>query len=1528
MNDFWKYEDKQKQLTPTSVRQGKPAWMTGQAQQPQAPQGWFQRNVLQPFGKAAGWYHEKVLQPISAAVTAPWSPAVEGGRPGESWFERELREYRGWEAPKYAKGVSEFFLDPLWLIGLGAPAVGLASKAGIMGPRAVKAVQPLLKAERGGLKVLAAPIELPLKGVAKIVKPAIQRFREPVSRLFELPAVKEHMGQLFTQDWQRRMAQTLGKVPVVRGVVRAIGGPAAAVKNPWDELQRLGKLPRLEREATIRKLGDKEMENMVMGVVVMQEDVLRRLGGTVNQGLAHLKMQGDSLKLFGIDKNAMCQAIRPKAGYEQASRAVSDVFENPKIWQLTPEQQLFIDTSAEVWTKMEALMVKEGLSPQKMIFPEGGQWLHRKLIGKRTPEGKLYEITKPTGVADRYYTRELDGFNAGIRYEPNPIVRLQEAMNNGSRQIAQKRAAELIKPLGAIPIERAPVWVREQYFAKTLELKQAKGATSVAWKALSAGYRPSLNTIQALKRSTNVAVAAAGKKLHQLFPEATWAFRHQPEVVVREATKVIQEAEEAYIKAGGSKIAHKDADMIADGLTETWQRVDRGAAELEAEIEYLAQAVLESPVLSTRFPQLYTVTVKGVKQQRTRYVSLADIVPSTGQFKGEIAYLTKKQYEMITGKEARASILTPDGKNVRWEYALDDIAKTLGYEERAIGTRYQPDELLRLDIETAWADRRQLEGLKGFLAEERETIEAIRRFQQELREGLEHKLPRPEFGMPEAGVQAGAFGVPEKVVRPIGPPEVQTTLEAYGKLLEAKPVVLMGKEVRETTLKGMHKSLKEAETVARLEYFQARALHTREMAAARKAGPIEGMIRRGAYAGRVFPQEVSRAMNKYYEDVGSKWMEVASTLSGTSRTLVAALDLSAPFIQGLAGMARHPKQWATATGKMFQFFKNPQLLHEYMIKAENVAAREARIAVGGTTQTFEYFERLVGLYGVAERMPGKAGVAARKTLETTYGRAEAAFTGFGEVFRDEMWKAMAPRHPNELAELARHLDRLTGVMSTSALGIPLTQRQIESGWLFFAPRYTRAGFALVGDVFKGGLSGAEARKALGSMAGAGLAMYFAICFKLGQEPNLDSSTGRFMTIKVGHEHIGIGSFMTSFVRFAADVTASALSIGENKPMDFTTMSRWDNPFLRFMYNKSAPLTGAISSLASHKDYLGEPIETPAEYGRYLADLVTPIWMQAATTQQPRAQVPALAAEFAGLRAFPKSTWERLGELRDYHAQTQYRRDYDQLDQLEKRKVNQRPDVEKLADEAKEEQQRRFGGEPYTRWQVEVDANRGLRSNRWEMLQREYDAGRLTGRDLRQKVADIMGQYVAVSEAVNARYPEVMERFEEAREKPKQFVFDKAYDEYVSLIYDPRLEDEYGNPAYDEINRRKQLIRQKYGEAVWAKVQEYLMLGRGEPPVVLELRQARELLRPYWEIRDTLYNRYPQLKRLRDEIDRLKASGDPQDYLRAQYISKMSPQLRQVERMIEQLQLRWRVRNPEGNRLLQKFYGRAPLQARR
>ena len=86
------------------------------------------------------------------------------------------------------------------------------------------------------------------------------------------------------------------------------------------------------------------------------------------------------------------------------------------------------------------------------------------------------------------------------------------------------------------------------------------------------------------------------------------------------------------------------------------------------------------------------------------------IIQRTGDEKGEIAQLTLHQYRAYMKRAPNPSILTKDGKHVIWEYAMDDMAKTLGFKGN------NADDQFRKAIYEAKDRRDKIEQIKYSLA--------------------------------------------------------------------------------------------------------------------------------------------------------------------------------------------------------------------------------------------------------------------------------------------------------------------------------------------------------------------------------------------------------------------------------------------------------------------------------------------------------------------------------------------------------------------------------------------------------------------------------------------------------------------------------------------------------------------------------------------------------------------------------------------------------------------------------------------
>lgn len=629
--------------------------------------------------------------------------------------------------------------------------------------------------------------------------------------------------------------------------------------------------------------------------------------------------------------------------------------------------------------------------------------------------------------------------------------------------------------------------------------------------------------------------------------------------------------------------------------------------------------------------------------------------------------------------------------------------------------------------------------------------------------------------------------------------------------------------------------------------------------------------RHPVFKNALFPKDVVKTSEKLLLDDSQKWLSSTASASGLSRMLTAAMDLSAPFIQGAAVWGRNPVAWGKGVKNMLEYAWQPTSYYKYLVDPTVHAVRMERILAGGSSSTFEFFKALAPLQRQAARIPG-IGRGIQKGIGESWGRAETAFTGFGEVARNEMWKAL--RRPgmtdDVLMDLSRTIDRMTGVMSTEALAIGRTQQDFENAFVFFAPRYTRAGLAFVGDALKGGMTGAEARKALASLTASGVAFYYGATKALGQQPNFDPSSGRFMTIQIGDSHVGVGGIMTAMARLAYDIGVTAVEDPSNLliPIRDGKLNRKDNPFVKFMYSRTAPVTSLLmGTVVEQSNYFGEPFESVKDWGEFLANKITPIASQQivefglnklAGEEQRPFDYPAVAFEFGGLRRFPKASWELMDEERDRISIRDNGKPYDDLNDLEQTRVDKEDTIRKLQSEIDTLTVAR-GDETdvgFINRSRERDLARKVYEGAVSNLSDAYSAGAIDGIKFREEVANAGYGLGVTYKHIDSQpeYKEVLEALQKPRKIKDKHLEDIAFSEYMDRQYrkDDRgmteFEDQYGIFQFDKYNAFIEEFRAKYGDEIY----QYVLDKKEErdanlPPLFKELQQAKTVMRPYWAV---------------------------------------------------------------------------------
>ena len=666
-----------------------------------------------------------------------------------------------------------------------------------------------------------------------------------------------------------------------------------------------------------------------------------------------------------------------------------------------------------------------------------------------------------------------------------------------------------------------------------------------------------------------------------------------------------------------------------------------------------------------------------------------------------------------------------------------------------------------------------------------------------------------------------------------------------------------------------------------------------------------------AYAGLLFEnaadaKRIAAAHNLTPQGAKEAITEWTAKVGDVIRLGRTGFDFGYWLIQGLptAGLiagrfaAGHPKQaaelakaWGKSVGTGFDAFVRPERLMKTLMKDADVtkeAIENGMQLSKAATDVFQAVQQRTLLHGIP--VVGKALDEVVSDLAKSF---ERAFVAPGDYIRLEYYKVLrntAAKKPGGLQELTSTLNKMTGALSSNAAGITRTQQQIERGFLFFSPRYTRASMALIADVYKGGLQGELARQSMVGMLGLGMATYIAYTQVMGQEAHLDPSDGKFMTVKIGDDRVGIGGFWTQFAKTTARISETAWD--EDARQTFTGEDWRRNPILRWIRSRSAPGAGVGWDLAVGEDFMGRAIEGPADFTKHVGTQLSPIWLENALLAEPyKTGLVGNVGEVFGGRVRPLSAAERRRELRDALAVDSYGKEWHDLNGLQQKKIRSgsapnvsNMDIVNLAElEELALSQRALTGEEqdnniekyYLKIEEINDEWMGNVGPGIDFLNAgQIDPGRF--KDLYLSSANAIRR--AKMEEANdpeGDYKLALEYFSELTEEfGEDHPEDVAYAQYIADII---ATDAFDDPEGFDFRRRNEAINSfklKWGEDVYAYVQERFQEGREIPAIVIEFWKGRERFEYYWSsVEEESLAAIPNSNKARDDYYRWLESTD-------------------------------------------------------
>jgi len=963
-----------------------------------------------------------------------------------------------------------------------------------------------------------------------------------------------------------------------------------------------------------------------------------------------------------------------------------------------------------------------------------------------------------------------------------------------------------------------------------------------------------------------------------------WGIRYSPNPEEWIGTYI----EEAFKKIGDERFAlmvaeygTKPSVILAERAPELVARAELTQAELAGAAKF--ESVINRAIRGERLPE---ATLKAMEKQfpelgyRLRYLTKE---PTTVKALGKYIE-TLKRYPEKPGRlpsdhrMAEAFSVMPFEERLAYRYVIEDLAVKTGDKGakrilKALDSvdtlpRYTPSEGLPKDM-FGYPQKGMVEGVARVTRLSADDY--TRLVELHKRAGL----PPPDVALKPMIEGIEAETIIKKVAYEL--PPVKTGAERLAAL---------------NSLKLEAKALKEAR---RGPFWQAKSEKALEMEKIRQPGIEHGYIMQPMFGGRLYDREFIDVVNMWFgHKSGLKALRFTSDLAGILRITKAALDFSWQAIQGMPsfGLAHaylliNPPigvklmgQWYRGFWYSVNSFFRPEVFYK-MMKGKFGKLSTERIGFGGSSQAIDYFEVL----GAKTGFGGFGAKALRRIPLDPFGRAEVAWLSGGEYVRNTFWEILAPSaiKRGQEFQLVRFLDRMTGIIDTAGMGVPQLTRQLESSFMWFAPRYTRACASVLASIFRGGYTGQMARKALGGMVSAGVLYYSALQYGLAtlegkshddawdsvlegfgvvQDPITKEwgwkPSARFMTIKIGNYYMGLGSFWYGLLRLSGNIMATVNEVGDREIIDFIKIIKngsvnRDNPFVYWWFTRTSPVTSNIVQLAEHRDFLGYPIESVDEYLMHIAKMFEPIWLEQGVNPlvfpswSTDAEIPEglarqliIPAELFGLRTFPESGWVRFYDKAKEYIPSMPREELDEAqigawrdDKLEwahltdVQKMNllaRYSDLNDLYIEAQADSAVRDSG-IWGQWQEVMAESKEIYYDRINQLTGQLIMGEIDTREYRDMAGEAGQMYGVSLETIerDPTYSDIYNYFAKKEEEEDKYGFldDIAMAEYSSrILFAEDMVDIDGNYDWDERDRRISDFIEKWGLATYERILKY------------------------------------------------------------------------------------------------------------
>lgn len=641
------------------------------------------------------------------------------------------------------------------------------------------------------------------------------------------------------------------------------------------------------------------------------------------------------------------------------------------------------------------------------------------------------------------------------------------------------------------------------------------------------------------------------------------------------------------------------------------------------------------------------------------------------------------------------------------------------------------------------------------------------------------------------------------------------------------------------------------------------------------------------FQGKYYPQDVGEQLNRYNQSVSPTGItKSVIDINNTVRPIMATLDASFMGVQGLVALLSNPMAYLQAM---------KTLVTNGYGDYENTIRDSGRLASMLNSGVHWAARNDAGEYLFPSAMSKLPVVGRMASNSNTW------FTQFGNVLRSELynsvnWEGMTAE---KQLGLARTVNLMTGFS-------PSNPTNLESA-ATFAPRFFRSQMGLIADaVTKHDMSGMGAARALSTMIASGTALTYGMNEALGQKTDFNPESPNFLRVRVGGQDVAIfGTWDT----LARALTKSVQSGNPLAGAEYLARAK-ASPVMSKVYDL---ISG--STLQGNKLKWGSPGDILTSAAKE-AKTVLPISASqiAGDVAKDPSQLgnPAFVGgqilQFMGTKATPLSPSENMAIKRDQLAQSQFgKSSWDQLEPFQQQQLhnNNNVDLPPKSDIAKA-------------FAFHRDIN-----TQFQAQQEKLDASMPVGKSWIDEYHNLIRERVGAFGQWAREHPEAAAKITSSAPKDAN---DAALQGFYK-IFDTADKQSWGP---DEITQAVS----DFQDSITPAQQSYIDRNTGlhDTQRVKDYKAAQKVLRPYWDLGDTVFDRLKsrlpqgdQAASLQDYTDnlisKLQAAGVP-DQVIAQRV-KSNPVLTEITRATGQLRERYRATHPQAQALLAKWYGYGP-----